>query len=217
MPVNEATASELIKSCLHTSSEEAWRQLVRQFQPLIASVVLRICRRHGSHYASLVDDLVQETFLRLCRDDSKVLRQFEFRHEAAVFGFIKVVAGSVANDHFRSLNTQKRAGEFAVEAEVLEQTAVAADSGAEKQMLFRQFEQYLQHAEVSERDRNVFWFYYRQGFTAVEIASLPGVELSAKGVESCLLRLVKVVRSAVQPKSPAVEGSRPSSTLGEVR
>jgi RNA polymerase sigma-70 factor (ECF subfamily) len=217
MPVHEATASELIKNCLNASSEEAWRELVRQFQPLIASVVLRICRRYGSHHASLVDDLVQETFLRLCRDDSKALRQFEFRHEAAVFGFIKVVAASVANDHFRSLNTQKRDGEFAVGSEILERTAAAPDSGAEKQMLFRQFEQYLQRADVSERDRNVFWFYYRQGFTAVEIASLPGVKLSAKGVESCLLRLVKVVRSAVQPKSTAVEGSPSSSTLGDVR
>jgi RNA polymerase sigma-70 factor (ECF subfamily) len=217
MPVHETTASELIKNCLHAGSEEAWRHLVRQFQPLIASVVLRICQRYGSHHANLVDDLVQETFLKLCRDNNKALREFEFRHEGAVFGFIKVVAASVANDHFRLLNTQKRAPELAVGSEILEQTAAVPDSGAERQLLFRQFEQYLQRADVSERDRNVFWFYYRQGFTAVEIAALPGVDLSAKGVESCLLRLVKVVRTAVQPKSLEVEGSRPSSTLGEVR
>ncbi len=216
MPVHEVPASELIKNCLNASSEEAWRQLVRHFQPLIASVVLRICWRHGGHHASLVDDLVQETFLRLCRDNNKALRQFEFRHEAAVFGFIKVVAGSVANDYFRSISTQKRAGEFSVEPEVLAQTAVATDSGAEKQMLFEEFERCLQRAETSERDRKVFWLYYRDGFTAAEIASLPEVGLSAKGVESCLLRLVKVVRSAIHPKSPEVKGSRPSSALGEI-
>ena len=47
---------------------------------------------------------------------------------------------------------------------------------------------------VTERDRAIFWLYYRQGLTAEEIAGLPAVTLSAKGVESVLRRVAQWLR-----------------------
>jgi len=40
----------------------------------------------------------------------------------------------------------------------------------------------------------VFWLYYRAGFTASAIASLPTVGLTTKGVESLIFRLTRIVR-----------------------
>jgi RNA polymerase sigma-70 factor (ECF subfamily) len=45
-----------------------------------------------------------------------------------------------------------------------------------------------------ERDRLIFWLYYQQGMSAKAIAALPTVGLTAKGVESALLRLTRQVR-----------------------
>jgi RNA polymerase sigma-70 factor, ECF subfamily len=217
MSMREQTAAELIAVCLETGSEAAWQQLVAEFQPLIASVVLRAVRRYDFSAHGIVDDLVQETFLRLCRDNCKALREFRHRHEAAIFGYVKVVAASVANDHFRQVNAQKRTGELAVDPEVLLTVAVDVGANAEDSLLLREVENCLESITENERDRKIFWRYYRQGLTSVEIAALPGVELSAKGVESCLLRLLKAIRLRMAPPATPPEGFERPSALGEIR
>jgi RNA polymerase sigma-70 factor (ECF subfamily) len=217
MSTHEQTAAELIAVCLDTGSESAWLQLVGRFQPLIASVVMRIVRRYDHPNRNIVDDLVQETFLRLCREDCKALREFHHVHEAAIFGYVKVVAGSVVNDYFRALNAQKRAGEVAVDPEILGSFAASTGASAEDSLLLREVESCLESITENKRDREVFWRYYRQGLTAVEIAALPGMDLSAKGIESCLLRLLKSLRRQMSPPTGKPEGFQRPSTLGEIR
>jgi DNA-directed RNA polymerase specialized sigma24 family protein len=41
----------------------------------------------------------------------------------------------------------------------------------------------------------IFWLYYKRGLTTKEIAGLPFINLSVKGVESTLHRLVQLLRS----------------------
>lgn len=212
--MGEQTASDLIAACLQTRSEAAWRRFVHEFQPLIASLLVRIVRRYGDPNPALVDDLVQETFLRLCRDDCKVLRQFKMQHEGAIFGFLKVVAASIATDHFRASNAQKRAGEYAVDFDVLDRTAAAKLENSDRSLLLAQIEACLRRVTGSRQEQSLFWLYYRQGFTAMEIASMPGMQLSAKGVESCLLRLVKGIRYELNMKHPPPRGPEASATLG---
>jgi RNA polymerase sigma-70 factor (ECF subfamily) len=57
---------------------------------------------------------------------------------------------------------------------------------------------------IGERDRALFWLYYRQGYTAEEIARLPSAGLTAKGVESALRRVTVWLRGEVERKSPDV-------------
>src|SRR6202044_3147707 len=67
----------------------------------------------------------------------------------------------------------------------------------EREVLFQQIDRCLSACTAGsgqERDRMIFWFYYRQGMSAKAIAALPGVGLTAKGVESALLRLTSLVR-----------------------
>ena len=47
---------------------------------------------------------------------------------------------------------------------------------------------------TADRDRTIFWLYYRQGLTTKAIATLPAIGLTIKGVESTLGRLTKMVR-----------------------
>ena len=48
------------------------------------------------------------------------------------------------------------------------------------------------------RDRNVFWLYYREGLTAAEIAAIPAVGLSVKGVESLIHRMGAELRERMR-------------------
>jgi RNA polymerase sigma-70 factor (ECF subfamily) len=70
--------------------------------------------------------------------------------------------------------------------------------------LLEQLDQKLRSAPeiIPERDRALFWLYYRQGYTAEEIAGLPAVGLTAKGVESALRRVTVWLRAEVARGKP---------------
>ena len=216
----QSTTVELIASCVEGESEAAWQEFVARFQPLIASVIFRIVRRCGSPDRDLVDDLIQETFLRLCRNQGRALREFRERHEDAIFGYLKVVAGSVATDYFRSLNAQKRLGDKHPESEELIDVSASTPSNAEQVAMVREVDEHIQRLAESDRDRAIFWLYYQHGFTARAISSLPNIGLTPKGVESCIYRLTKAVREQIVTKPaalhPEIEGELPSTTLGEM-
>ena len=53
-----------------------------------------------------------------------------------------------------------------------------------------------------ERDRKLFWLYYRVGLTADAIAGLQSIGLSTKGVESSLLRLTRLLRDEIGRDRP---------------
>jgi RNA polymerase sigma-70 factor (ECF subfamily) len=48
-----------------------------------------------------------------------------------------------------------------------------------------------------ERDRTIFWLYFRQGMSTKEIASLPAIGLSTKGVGSVIERLKHSIRDQI--------------------
>ena len=62
----------------------------------------------------------------------------------------------------------------------------------------------------SERDSRIFWLYYRIGLSATEIAALPTLDLTTKGVESTILRLTRLVRqqlgSRIRLAAPSSKG-----------
>jgi RNA polymerase sigma-70 factor, ECF subfamily len=208
-------AAEIVIACLESGSEAAWTAFVKRFQPLIASSVARVVRRNGHLTPELIDDLIQETYLRLCKDNCRTLRDFQAQHDEAIFGYIKVIATSVALDHFRARATQKRRGE--VEDDGTNLQASTPSSTIEQTMLLKELDQQLASTET-ERDRTIFWLYYRQGYTARDIAAIPQLGLTQKGVESCIYRLTQLLRSAVRSNaSDHPKGFPPQNTLGVVK
>jgi len=63
-----------------------------------------------------------------------------------------------------------------------------------------------------ERDRMIFWLYFRQGMSTKEIASLPTVGLSAKGVGSFIERLKHGIREQILGSYSKKWGSSDSRT-----
>jgi RNA polymerase sigma-70 factor, ECF subfamily len=214
MSTHPPAAAEIVKACLESNSEALWTAFVQRFQPLIASSVARVVRRYGQSNPALVDDLTQETYLRLCKDNCHVLRDFQAQHDEAIFGYIKVIATSVALDHFRARATHKRRGE--VEDDGTNLGASTPSSTIEQTILLEELDQHLASTET-ERDRAIFWLYYRQGYTARDIAAIPQLGLTQKGVESCIYRLTQALRNAVGKASGLTKGLPPQNTLGVMK
>jgi RNA polymerase sigma-70 factor, ECF subfamily len=221
MPSSEPSVAAIINACLDSGTHNDWTQFVRCFQPLIASVVIRVMRRYGESSPALADDLIQECYLRLCKDECRALRQFEHRHEESIFGFVKVVAASVAMDHFRARKAEKRSGEVAPLSDDQVSGMPSPQPDADAAILMKQISLRLERITESQRDRAIFWLYYQQGHSASDISKIPGIALSAKGVESCILRLTQALRREMnfqRIKSDAKdEGVLSSPPLGEVK
>src|SRR6185312_6284733 len=114
---HDRSYANLLQSCLISNDVELWAEFFQRSHPLIAAVICKCVRRWaGTVDWFLVDDLVQDTYLKLCANDYKALREFECDNENALFGFLKVVASNVVNDHFRSHCSQKRGCGHALEA-----------------------------------------------------------------------------------------------------
>ena len=192
------SSQDLLKECVTRAEAEAWEEFVRRFQPLIAGVVARTAMRWTEVSPSLVDDLVQETYLKLCTEEFRRLREFESRFEDAIYGFLKTVAYNVTMDYFKVRHATKRGSQLLTKTDF--DTAlkmVSRESSVEDQILLHEIEDLVNRITETDRDKLVFLLYYRQGFTAKAIADLPGVQLSEKGVESCLLRLTRQLKQHI--------------------
>ena len=107
------SSEELIRACAEFDDGAAWEEFVARFQRPISLSIKRTACQWGKDPAQFVDDLLQETYLKLCADKCRLLLQFAGQHsDEAVLGYIKTIAINVAHDHFKSLHSQKRgAGE----------------------------------------------------------------------------------------------------------
>jgi RNA polymerase sigma-70 factor, ECF subfamily len=200
MNPQKLTTQELVRLCLETKDEALWKEFVFRFQPLILRVISRRFQCHTGHNVdfSRVDDLVGETFLKICKNDFKALRTFDYRYENALHGFLKKVALNIVEDHFRSRSNRESLREESLEdAQAVTSAVSDPTKSVERVLLVEKVDKWL-HKQAEEenftRDYKIFWLYYRDGLTAKEISENPEFKLSVKGVESTLIRMVKIVR-----------------------
>jgi RNA polymerase sigma-70 factor (ECF subfamily) len=193
---------ELVRRCSISRSPQAWEEFVRRFHRLIATVILRTASRLGDSSKQTVDDLIQETYLKLCADNFRILRSFEQQHPDAFTGYVKVVTANVVRDHFKSAHTQKRgAGHLEQMDEDFVPMAGEDSAGSpksiERAVLIQEITRHLDICIAGpdqKRNSQIFWLHYRAGLSARAIAILPGIGLSTKGVESIILRITRELR-----------------------
>jgi len=200
------SAEELVRACVSCDNEEAWAEFVRRFRPVIARVVLRTSQRWIYPDRQLLDDLIQDAFLRLCTDNALVLRRFRPTHKDSIFGFVKSVAASVVYDHFKFEKAQKRDADRT--ESLSDKVCVMATPGQrenarrlEDKVALRQIDETIWRLFQGEnfvRNRAIFWLHHRDGMTASAIAAIPSIGLNTKGVESALRRMTQMIHSHIR-------------------
>jgi len=201
--VNQGSRSseDLIRACVGGGDEAAWEEFVRRFRGVIAATVIRTARRFGNMEPHVIDDLVQETYMKICANRCRILREFKPQSEDSIFGLLKTVAFSVTQDHFRGgLAAKRGAGGRESSLDRYAESAVAGCEGlpeVEREVLLGQIDDFLAGeggGGSCERDRQIFWLYYRHGMTSRAIAAISRIGLTQKGVESVIQRLTSFVR-----------------------
>lgn len=213
-PVNE-----LAKACAHSTQAAEWDEFLERCAPVATIVAARVTRLWlGTATPSIVDDIVQDIFLKLCEQERRVLRDFSPRGEDSFLGLLRVIAASVANDYFRRQRSEKRGGKVVTMALEDSTPPVSDPSRGEalemqRIVLFTELDRLLRSGSgpTADRDRTLFWLYYLQGLTADEIAGLPSSDLTAKGVESALRRITTWLRREMEARKPRVAAAGEAS------
>jgi RNA polymerase sigma-70 factor, ECF subfamily len=192
----------IIEMCVQ-GDVAAWEEFMSRYHRLIAGIVFRTTQKWGEASPLTIDDLIQDTYLKLCADDYRLLRAYDPKHPDAIYGYLKVITANVVHDRFKALRSEKRGGDrIAEDLATLENRsdagkAFGSQDAMEREILLREIDGLLNTSasgNTADRDRTIFWLYYRQGLTTKAIATLPAIGLSIKGVESTLGRMTKMVR-----------------------
>jgi RNA polymerase sigma-70 factor (ECF subfamily) len=198
----ETSIRDLLQLCLSSDEQEQWGEFVRRTQPLIASVIINTVRRWKTPAPSLVDDLIQDTYVKLFANDKKALRAIKNEYENTIFGYLKVIASNVVRDHFRQPVNK------ADEIELSDAALPPGPQDRERLEFLHKKEEIkgiletLSASETYHRDVAIFWLFYEQGYTAKEISLLPSFGLTVKGVEAVLFRLARLARERLGLKEP---------------
>jgi RNA polymerase sigma-70 factor (ECF subfamily) len=174
--------------------------------------------RWSAHPQQWVDDLVQETYTKLCEKRCHHLYQFALEHPEAVEAYVRTIAVNAAQDFFKRAQSAKRgAGETVQLLDIVEPKAQQGGLGGpgaiHRELLLQQVYACLDQCTdgpYKARDQLIFWLYYREGMTAKAIAEHPDVQmlggeeglLGLSGVESVLHRLSKLVRREMTKNRP---------------
>jgi RNA polymerase sigma-70 factor, ECF subfamily len=108
---NTAEETKLLASLLKRQPElvrqRRWAEFVERYQRLITSCVLKVLRRYGAVFsAEDLDDLVNDVWLTLLRDDMRKLRQYDADRGFRIASFIGLVATNVTIDYLRARHAE---------------------------------------------------------------------------------------------------------------
>ncbi len=136
----------------------AWDAFVRRYAGLVAAAVRPIAREPGE-----VEDLAQEVFLRLCKDDFRLLRSYD-PARAGLSTWLTIVARSTARDALR------RRRPVAVAIETVPEGLLAVEPVEPVRKLK------LPEALLSPRQREILAMLYDREMDVAEIAKTLGID-----------------------------------------
>ncbi|MBI3060068.1 MAG: sigma-70 family RNA polymerase sigma factor [Deltaproteobacteria bacterium] len=162
----------LVVGCLN-GAKTAWDAFVLQYSALVYHTIRKtFSLYHTEPRPDLVEDLFQEFFVSLLRDDFKKLRQFRGDRGCSLASWIRVIAARLTIDFLR------KQGPPAVEAT----DALPLDQPDPSNSLIDQEQERLV-SQVLEtlplRNRLFIDLYFRQSLPPEEIASILRVSVSA--------------------------------------
>jgi RNA polymerase sigma-70 factor (ECF subfamily) len=214
---------EIVCLCAKTNDPDAWEEFVSRVGRSVSLTVLRTASAWGEPSPALVEDLTQVTYLKLWEDQCRLLRDFALQHPEAILGYIKKTAANATHDHFRHRRSQSAGGSQPhLSTSDVDPEAGGHAQGSQDRLAFEvllaEIDDCLTRSLTGpdrERDRTIFWLYFRQGMSTKEIASLPVVGLTVKGVGSVIERVKHAVREQIvrTPASPDTAKSKSPTEL----
>jgi len=174
-------------------------------------MVTRYCGLKRLHGRNLIEDLTQNTYLRLVKDDCKRLRNYIGENDKSIYSYLALVVRTAVSEHEKKENAQKRqhrkkslydpaGNEGLILIEIL--TNPYAPPPDEKLMiesLRQEVEMILDEiltGSEKERDKEIFLYHVYEGQSAQQISER--VSLSPKRIRN----IVTMIRRRLKARPP---------------
>jgi RNA polymerase sigma-70 factor (ECF subfamily) len=151
-------AQDGLPDALLRGEKAAWDAFVRRYGGLVVAAVRGVASVYGD-----VEDLTQDVFVRLCKDDFRLLRSYD-PGRASLSTWITIVARSTARDGLR----RRRAESVPIDAVPEAQLAIDPVEPVEKLK--------LPDALLSPRQREILAMLYDREMEVAEIARALGID-----------------------------------------
>ena len=151
-------ANQALPAALLDGDPEAWKDFVRRYGGLIVAAVRGLATAPGE-----VEDLTQDVFVRLCKDDFRLLRSYD-PARAGISTWLTIVARSTARDALR----RRRADSVPIES--VPEGKLAVDP-VEPRVRLK-----LPEALLSPRQREILTMLYDREMEVAEIAGVLGID-----------------------------------------
>ena len=151
-------ARDSLPETLLRGEKAAWDAFVRRYGGLVVAAVRGVAMAQPE-----VEDLTQEVFVRLCKDDFRLLRTYD-PERASLSTWITIVARSTARDGLR----RRRAETVPLDAVPEAQLAIDPVEPVEKLK--------LPEALLSPRQREILAMLYDREMDVAEIARALGID-----------------------------------------
>jgi RNA polymerase sigma-70 factor (ECF subfamily) len=179
----------LIASCVK-GEKAAWDAFVRQYSNLIYHTIKKTFSLHHTEpRQDKVDDLFQEVFLSLVKDDFAQLRRFRGDKGCTLASWLRMIAARRTIDQLRKFKPQTQ-----------QMTDACADSGADLSEVIsdRQLSESLNRAleALTSREKIVIDLLFRQNLSARDVASF--LHLSVGAVYTQKSRILAKLRATLE-------------------
>lgn len=179
----------LIAGCLR-SDKAAWDSFVRQYSNLVFHTIKKtLVRHHADASSDIVEELYQEFFVSLLRNDCKKLRQFRGIRGCSLASWIRIVTTRLTIDFVRKQALPS--GKVA--------SAMSLDSPDPAEPLINEEQQKLLDQAVQSlpaRDRVLLDLCYRQMLSSDEVAEL--LKTSVNAVYAQKSRVLEKIREVLR-------------------
>lgn len=183
----------------HPERDKYWELFVRRFNPLLARSIVVAWRRHGQGFwppADVAEDLLQEVYATMLKNDARSLRNFRGVTEAEAQVYLVRTTINVTTSYLRAQAAQKRDREEISLQEFLEQKGEPALPGGRKNSLQGVTERELLEILRSlfegpnaERDILILLLYARDGYSPSEIVQLKICDLKESSIANLLTQM----------------------------
>jgi RNA polymerase sigma factor (sigma-70 family) len=179
----------LIAGCLR-SEKAAWDSFVLQYSNLVYHTIKKTLNfHHAESRADLVEDLYQEFFLSLLRDECKKLRQFRGAHGCSLASWLRILTARLTIDFLRKQASTSGGIPLAISRHSPDPAEPLINEQQER--LVNQAIQTL-----SPRDRILIDLCYRQELDSGEVAVL--LKTSVNAVYAQKSRVLEKIREVLR-------------------
>src|SRR5438034_2847702 len=103
---------DVVVLCAGSGDDEAWEEFVSRVGRPISLTIMRTALLWREPSRSLVEDLVQATYLKLWEGGCRLLRDFAVQHPEAILGYLKKIAANATHDYFKHGHSQSSGGDL---------------------------------------------------------------------------------------------------------